>query len=186
MGFLFMFFFLKTAFPQDQDTIDSIKQRHKNNIHSITYEPFMSFQYVYLHSWNKHLGLGIAAQFGTGIHFFLYHPYYFSDYGRPNKELQSSTLAYNLELLKLSLLYRDYLSAKVYLEIELFYAFGEAYKERYEFNKMYGLTLSMYWGFDKVKFGHEIIIGKMQIERFVPSPYNPSVLLVPVSVRFEF
>ncbi|MCD4745853.1 MAG: hypothetical protein K8R58_06100 [Bacteroidales bacterium] len=87
----------------------------------------------------------------------------------------------------LSAFYRSYIIKEVYADIGFYSSIGYIFPidEKIAYDRFIGGFLAIYYGFEKIKFGHELQIGKMDVEFYYVTKSNPSILITPIIVRFQ-
>ena len=188
---IFLFLILIRSFSFSQN--DSIVKTEDisglaSHSHSISVRTILAFDYEYAHAISKCSGIGVSLGLGLGGNFILYHPEYKPDY-RPNSkqyDFSSSSPKINFQILHFSVFFRRFFSKKVFADLGFRVSGGYVFitPDKLNFERLLGGYISVYYGRGKVKFGHELQIGDMDIEFYNKSTSGPSILLTPLIVKF--
>ena len=188
---VFLFLILISCFSFSQN--DSIVKTEDNpglatHAHSTSVRTFLGFDYEYAHAISKRSGLGLSAGLGLGGNIFLFHPEYTPDLRSHLKQFDfnSSSPIVNLQFLHFSVFFRRFVSENVFVDLGFRISGGYVFiiPNKLNFERFLGGFLSIYYGKGKIKFGHELQIGDMDIEFFNKTGSGPSILFTPLIVKF--
>lgn len=187
--FLFLILIGHLSFSQN----DSITKT-KNDLvlvkhsHAISVRAFLGFDYEYAHAISERSALGFSAGLGLGGNIFLYHPDYDPDHLSYLKQFDftSSSPIINLQIMQFSVFYRNSFSKNTFADIGFRLSGGYVFinSDKLNFERFLGGYLSVYYGKGKIKFGHELQIGDMDVEFYNKATSGPSILFTPLIVRF--
>ncbi len=178
------------SFSQNDSTIKTEDDPElAKHTHSISVRAFLGFDYEYAHAISGRSGLGFSAGLGLGGNIFLYHPDYKPDYRSYLKQFDftSSSPLINLQLLQFSAFYRRHVSKSVCADLGFRLSGGYVFiiAQKLNFGRFLGGYLSVYYGKGKIKFGHELQIGDLDIDFYNKVSSGPSVLFTPLIVKFS-
>lgn len=168
--------------------------------HTLDLEPF-SLGYSYAYRISKSASVGIGLNFGIAFHLFLNNPEYL-EYS-PGKYIGDSLVEeryykrrkrpYILtdEYLKLRFVYRQFFARNLYLDFGGYYSIGtlpSVHGQSFGFpiNSNIGFSVSVFYGYDIIKFGHRIQAGIMHIEYYDDNSttFN-SIIFTPIIIQLS-
>ena len=176
----------------EKDSIHS-----KKNLHSIEIEPY-SVGYSYAHKISKSGYIGAQINAGLGVHFFLNTPQYLE---YKSGECDSTGCYYNnkkkflsptLELLKIRLFYKIFVTKNVNVEAGTYLSLGDlptVHEQTFisPTNYNIGGSLSIFYGCKTIKFGQRLQLGNIHIKYTDGIGTNLlSLVLTPIVVRFSW
>ncbi len=188
---IFLFLILINCFSYSQN--DSIVKMEDNSVlathsHSISVRTILGFDYEFALAISNRSGLGLSVGLGLGGNIILYHPEYIPYYWPYLKhtEFTSSSPIINFQVLHFSVFYRRLVSKNVFVDLGFRVSGGYVFitPDKLNFERFSGGFLSVYYGKGKIKFGHELQIGDMDIEFFNKTGSGPSILFTPLIVKF--
>ncbi len=187
-------FFIVNSFSQQADTLKNNNGKSKIE-QSMAYLPVMGFDYTLAFQPSKHLGFGFSVRYALAGELIISHPslikYYgqypaiFDDYSIFN----SSQVKFYVPLLGLSAFYRNYFAKNAYFDTGVLASLGYSSivdKDFETFTRIIGGYLSINYGFEKVKFGHEFQIAAFDVQDFYQyDSRKPMFLFIPLIIRFR-
>jgi hypothetical protein len=182
------------SLSQGVDTLKTVSKNSKIE-QSLAIQPLFGFDYTWAYQQSKHFGFGFSVRYGLTGELIIYHPSLMKDYGYCNIALDdysvfgSSEVKIYVPLLGFSIFYRNYFAKNGFFDAGVFGSLGfssVADKNITDFTRTIGGYLSVSYGFEKVKFSHELQIAAFDVQWFSKNVKGkPIVFFIPLIIRFR-
>ncbi len=174
-----LFFLSEIAVAQEKQPVFT----PKTNENSLSFEP-ASFSYSYAHAFQPHVTFGASVHVGMALLIQI----------NVMNSNSSGIIAPRFEMSKFQLYYRRYFKPTVYTDVGGYFSLGY-YPESipngdFEFfapsEYSIGVFTSVFYGFKKIKFGHEVQLGLLSENYYGNDKNKLTLLIVPVVIRYDF
>ncbi len=177
--------------------VDTLKTDSKNSRieQYLSIQPVFGFDYTWAYQQSKHFGFGFSVRYGLTGELIVYHPSLIHHYCNWNSVkddysvFNSSEIKTNIPLLGLSIFYRNYFTKNGFFDAGIRAAMGfSSVDDRNitDFTRTFGGYLSIGYGFEKIKFSHELQIAAFDVQEFSKNGKGkPMILFIPLIIRFR-
>ena len=184
------------GFSQQADSLKALNNKeYRKVVQSMSIKPVVGFEYTFAYQYSKHLGLGFSIRYGLAAEIIISHPAFIRQKGNYEIYIEdytifsTSEIKTNVSLLGFSLFYRNYFSKNVFINAGMVTSLGYssiATTTIADFTRVLGGYVSIYYGFAKIKFGHEIQINTADVQFYSQvNKCSPVILFVPLVFIFN-
>ena len=191
---LTLLFLQLNSLSQQVDTLKTVSKNSKIEQY-LSFQPVFGFDYTWAYQQSKHLGFGFSVRYGLTGELIIYHPslihYYWNWYVVKDdySVFNSSDIKINIPLIGFAVFYRNYFAKNGFFDAGIRGSLGYSSvddKNITDFTRTLGGYLSISYGFDRVKFSHELQIAAFDVQWFSKNVKGkPIVLFIPLIIRFR-